>query len=1048
MSEQMNEQMNEREMGGFGLISRETVAEVNSEVYRLRHEKTGAEVLYMANEDENKVFGIAFRTPQEKSNGVPHIIEHTVLSGSRKYKTKEPFMNLLQSSVATFLNAITYSDKTIFPVASRNDKDFQNLMDVYLDAVFFPNIYDDERLFRQEGWRLQLDDPDGELSYSGVVYNEMRGAFSSPDQVAYDAVNRGLFPDTHYANNSGGEPYTIPELTYEEFKAFHQRYYHPSNARIFLYGKMDLAEKLAYLDAEYLSQFEARDPNSEIKVQAPFAEPHFAKAEYSLASEDAPASEGAPAGEGAPASGGEAANKDYFSWSVALNSFADIKENFMLDVLADALFENQSAPVKLALQKQKWSDDISAYTDQKMQNQLTVTLVNAKPEAKDQYQGLIEDTLAKAASNGIDRKLLEASLNRLEYVLREGGGYTTLGILYFQKALDTWLYGGDPVDALRYEKPLADLRASLDTDVWERFVQEKFIDNPHKLMLHLKAVPGLNDRKDEAVHEALQAQKASMSSTEIAELVEKNRALAEWQETEDSPEALATIPRLALTDISTNLPDPPCEVSVLGSGAGVGAVNAVGAVGAVGSDAAVGAVGSEAGAQDSDVLLQHPIFTSGIHYARFSFPLDHIRQEDFFLVSILSILLGSVDTDQYSYQDLATEVFLETGGISIAPALALHEPDGKILFRMDVQVKSLDSTGRRWPELLTQILRHSHFTDDERILEVLRMQLVNKEQAISQAGDSYARTKLMAGLRPDQAMQDELGGIAFYLKLKDLIANYAERIEGVKGELAALARAIFTRGGVIVSLTTDEAEQPVLRATAEALLRSLPLAGSEEGSVVGPVGGSEGGSVVGRKEPAAREFTPSSVNYGIQVSSNVQYVVKGYDFSQLGYEYNGQMTVLAGFASKTYLHNQIRAQGGAYGTSLSISRDGALLASSYRDPNLTRTLEVYDTLGTWLRDQPLTQEDTLNYVIGTLNRFDPPLNPKNMGVLAYTRYLTGRTKEMAEGSLAEALQSTPDGLKAYASLLDVAMQKNRFCVVGNAKTLEDNRELFDELVRL
>ncbi len=959
----------------YTLESYEEIAELHSVLYRYRHLKTGAELIYMDNDDQNKVFGVAFRTPQETSNGVPHIIEHTVLTASRKYKTKEPFMDLLQSSVATFLNAITYPDKTIYPVASRNDKDFQNLMDVYLDAVFFPNIYQDERVFRQEGWRYQLDSPEDELRYSGVVYNEMRGAFSSPDQVLYEAVNRYLYPDTHYKNNSGGEPYQIPELTYEAFLDFHRRFYHPSNARIFLYGKMDLVERLTYLDQEYLGQFEARDPDSAILIQAPFEAPRFAEEEYSLAGGEDPT------------------NKDYFSWSVSLNTFADIKENFMLDILADALFETQAAPVKLALQKEKLCDDILAFTDQKMQNQLTVTLVNSKPEAKERYQGIIEAALAEIAEKGIDRELLRASINRFEYALREGAGYTTMGILYFQKALDTWLYDGNPADALRYEAPLQEIRQSLESDVWETFIREKFLANPHKLLLHLHAVPGLNDGKDEAVHKALQEKKALLSAEEIADLVDKSQALAAWQDMEDSPEAKATIPQLSLADLETELPDPPCLASQVGS----------------------------------DTLLQHPIYTSGIHYVRLSFPLDHIRQEDLFHVSVLSLLLGSVDTEAYSYQELATQVFLETGGIGITPTLAIHEPDDEILFRMDVTLKTLDEKGERWPGLMEQILRYSKFADDERILEVLKMQLVNREQAISQSGDSYARTRLLAGLRLEQQMQDELAGISYYLKLKELVASYDERKEVLKAELAALVKNIFTRGGVLVSLTTDEEKLGGLQKAALALLESFPEAA---------------------KIAQERTYTPAPKREGIQVSSNVQYVVKGFDFKELGATYSGDMTVLSAYLSKTYLHKQIRAQGGAYGTSLTVGRDGTLLGSSYRDPNLQRTLDVYDGMATWLLEQELSPEETERTVIGALNRFAPPVNPKNLGALAYTRYLTGRTLAMAEKSLAEAMATTAEGLKGYASLLTEAMGKNYYCVVGNAKVLEENKDLFDELIRL
>lgn len=960
---------------GFFLESLDKVPELQSTVHRYRHLKTGAELLYIENSDNNKVFGVAFRTPQNNSTGVPHIIEHCVLSGSRKYKTKEPFMNLVQSSLATFLNAMTFSDKTIYPVASRNDKDFRNLMDVYLDAVFYPNLYTDERIFRQEGWRYQLEDADAPLTYSGVVYNEMRGAFSSPFQVAYSETNQRLFPDTHYAYNSGGEPYTIPELSFEEFKDFHSRFYHPSNAKIFLYGDMDIEGQLMYLNDEYLSAFDAREVDSEIAFQEAFSEPREESALYSLAG------------------GEDVTDKDYLVWSVALNKYSDLKANLMLEVLTDALFSTQSAPVRLALQQQDFCSDTNAFTDEKMQNMLAVFLINAKPEAKTKYQAIIEDTLRKLVKEGIDRDHLTASLNRMEYSLREGGGYTTMGILYFIKSLDSWLYDGDPLDQLRYTEALAELRESLSTDSWERFVEEKLIANPHKLLLHLQPQAGLNEAKDQQVLAKLAERKAQMSTAEIDDLVRRTRELAEWQNTEDSAEAKASIPRLSIADLETELPDPPCLTSE----------------------------------EEDDIVLEHPIFTSQIHYARYSFPLQHIAKEDLFYVSLLSLLLGSVDTDHHDYKQLSTAVFLETGGINYNPAIALKEPDEKVLFRMEVTLKTLDAQGGTWPELLTEILRLSRFDDDKRILELMRMQLVGKEHDISQQGDNFARNRLLSRLNLSSWMQEELAGVSYYLRLKQLIADFEENKQSLKENLKRVYNAAFNRGEVIVSLTTDEESMPTFRAAALRALSQLPNT---------------------EKVPVEWSFEEDPLNEGIQVSSNVQYVVKGFDFEKFKTVYDGRMNVLAAFLSKSYLHNQVRAQGGAYGTSLTLNRSGSLLASSYRDPHLKRSLDVYDGMGAWLREQDLTQAEVDQYIIGSMNRFNPPLNPAARGYLAYTRHLTGRSKELAESNLREALEANPEGLRNFAQLLDQAMAKNCYCVVGSAQVLEENKELFDRLIRI
>lgn len=965
----------EERLEGFRLLKTEKIEELRSVLHLFVHEKTGAELLYMENEDKNKVFGAAFRTPPPNGTGVPHIIEHCVLSGSRKYKTKEPFMDLVQSSLATFLNAITYPDKTIYPVASRNDQDFNNLMDVYLDAVFYPMIAEDERIFLQEGWRYELESEEAPLKYTGVVYNEMRGSFSSPYQVLYDEVLKALYPDTEYANNSGGEPYTIPELSYEDFKAFHAKYYHPSNTRLFLYGDMDIREKLAYIDREYLSRFERIKPDSEITWQKPFTEPKNVEAVYSLAADE------------------ETADKHYLVWALHTGTYRDVKENIMMQVLADMLFSSQSAPVRRALQEAGLCQDVAAEELLYQQSGLGVVLLNAPEGAEKQYRRVIEDVLEREIKEGLDRGRLKAALNRFEYDLREGSGFTTLGILYFMKSLDSWLYGGDPGDQLRYAAVLKELRDELESSIWEDFVRDKFLLNPHKVLLHLRPEPGLNENKDKALAEKLAERKAEMSAEEKTALVKRTKEMAVWQTSEDSPEARATIPKLALADLKTELPDPPCLVSK----------------------------------EASDTVLEHALFTSDIHYLHMSFPLDHIPAEDLFPLALLRLLPGAVDTRQHSYKDLDTDIYLETGGVQFGTELTRREADKKPIFRFRVDLKTLDKDGRRWPELLSEILNESLYTDDKRLLELLKMELLSKEQAISAGGNAYAAQRLAANYSDAALLREEMDGIAYYLKLKDLVEHFAERKEALKAKLAELSASVFARGDVILSLTTDEASMPSFRSAAERVLESLPSL---------------------EKPSLPRVFTPAHKCEGIKVSSNVQYVASGYGYELLGREYKGDMTVLALYLSRSYLHNQVRAKGGAYGVALSINTTGDLFCSSYRDPELEKTLSAYRGMGDWLRSQEPGQKDVEQLIIGSMNRFDPPLSPKNQGVLAYTRYLTGVTAEKAEQRLKEALAATPESLKNYADLLDEAMEQKLYCVVGNSAVLEEKKDLFDDLIKV
>jgi Zn-dependent M16 (insulinase) family peptidase len=966
--------MEKKNVHGFILEEETNLPELKAKTYRLTHEKTGADVLFIQNEDKNRVFGIGFTTPQDNSTGVPHIIEHCVLNGSRKYKTKEPFMDLARSSLATFLNAMTFSDKTIYPIASRNEQDYRNLMDVYLDAVFYPGLYEDERVFRQEGWRYQITAKDEPMTYSGVVYNEMRGAYSSPLDVLYRSMEKNLFPDTHYANDSGGDPYVIPELTYEGFKNFHKRYYSPSNAKIFFYGDLDLDYYLYYLNDDYLSHFDRIDVDTSIKTQAPFEGLRKVHDYYSLSKDEDPT------------------DKDYLGLGYVVTDYTNLKESLMLDVVVDALFDSPTAPVRLALEEAGLAQDVSAFSDHVNQGYMALLLQNTGSGAVDKLVPLVEKTLQDLVDHKIDRKLLEASLNRIEYSLREGGSFPTKGILYFIKVFESWNYGADPLDSLRYEDILARTRESLETDLWEKFIEEKFLKNPHKLLLHLEAKPGLNAEKDQKVLDKLQAYKTSLTDEELEQLIQKNLDLAAWQSQADTAEAKATIPQLSLEDINQDLPNPPCELKQEGH----------------------------------DLILRHPIFTSDISYGLLSFPLDHIDLEDFFYVQFLADSLGLVDTENYSYKDLGVAVYLASGGIQVSPAL-YRDKEKQIKAVMEVSWKTLPEEEATWPDLVYEIIAGSKFTDEKRLLDLIRMQLVNLEQAILGRGDNYAFTRALSHVSLSYAMSDAMGGVAYYLRLKQLRDNFETEKENFIRKLTAIYQLIFSRGGVVASLTTEGESLDQLEALTSQLLTKLEWA---------------------EKKPVERTFEALKVSEGIQASSNVQYVVKAFDYEKLGYDYNGQFEVLSLILGRDFLHNQIRAAGGAYGNSLSIRSNGGIGATSYRDPHLERSLEVYDRMGQWLRDQNLSQDEIDQYIIGSVNRFDPPVTPAALGKLAYVRYLTGKTVEDQKAYLEQAMATTEDSIKAYADLLDKAMEEKLICVIGNSDKVKASQDVFDRMLSL
>ena len=475
-----------RELQAYELVESRKIKDIQSEGILLRHKKTGARVALLSNDDENKVFAVGFRTPPENSTGVPHIIEHSVLCGSKEFPVKDPFVELVKGSLNTFLNAMTYSDKTVYPVASCNDKDFQNLMHVYLDAVFYPNIYQEKKIFMQEGWHYEMEDLDSPLTYNGVVYNEMKGAFSSPDEVNDREMMNSLFPDTIYGVESGGDPKVIPELTYEQFLDFHRRYYHPSNSYIYLYGNMDMAEKLEWIDEHYLSKFDRLEIDSTIKMQKAFDKPVTIHKEY-------------------PIMEGESLdNNTYLSYNIVVGTALDKELCFAMQILENALGSASAAPLKLALiHKNIGTEVYTEYSNGIYQPIFSIVAKNANENQKDEFVATIEDELKRLVKEGIDKKSLLAGLNYYEFKYREAdfGSYPK-GLMYGIWMLESWLYNDNmPFDMLETVEVLKDLKAKIDTDYFEQLIEKYLIQNNHKSILVVSPKEGLTAKTEQELAE-------------------------------------------------------------------------------------------------------------------------------------------------------------------------------------------------------------------------------------------------------------------------------------------------------------------------------------------------------------------------------------------------------------------------------------------------------------------------------------------------------------------------------------------------------------------
>lgn len=953
---------------GFTIESEEYLEDIKSKSYLLKHEFSGAKLLYLENNDENKVFGIGFRTPPENSSGTPHILEHCVLNGSRKYKTKEPFMDLLKGSLQTFLNAMTFSDKTIYPVASRNDKDFENLMDVYLDAVFYPRIYDKKEIFLQEGWHYELRNPAEDLRYKGVVYNEMRGAYSSPDSYVYKELDKGLYPNSIYSNDSGGDPYEIPNLTYEEFLDFHKKYYHPSNSYIFLYGKMDLEEQLAHIE-EYLNQFPAERIDSEIPLQKPFEKRKIIDATY-------------------PLSPGESEdNKDYLIYGAITNDKKNRKESLTNSIIRGVLFSEESSPVKNALLKAGLGEDSMALSTDGLQQGMGICAINTSKKRRDEFFEIVENSIRETVEKGFSKEELLASLNKIEFQLRECNNYATKGVIYMIQSLESWLYDEDPSSQFKFNALLEELRKSIDTDYYENFVQERILSNPHKVLISLEAKEGLNTKRDQEVHNNLQEYKASLTEEEILDIIEENKVLEDMQNKEDTAEEKKTIPTLSLSDIKGKTLDIPTEEIQ----------------------------------EDKTTILIHNLFTQKIDYFNLAFSLDFIEEKEIEALSLLSDVIGLMDTKNYNYQRLGTEEYLYTGGINSSLNSYFLEKEKSYTKKFLIHGKSKPEFLDKMFDLIQETTRFTKFEDKKRLKEILQMVRLKLESDFVESGHQYALMRNRSYYSQQGVFDERIGGLHYYDYIVDIEEHFEEKADALLNQLHDLAQKIFNKNKLIVNITTDDKENALF--AVERYLEMLP----------------------DTEYPAVDlYFALDPKNEGITTSANINYVIQTgpLEFTS---GYKGSYEVLSNIISNTYLYSFIRAQGGAYGTGMGVSKNGRFALYSYRDPNISETLAIYNNLPDIIQGLDLPKEELETFIIGSLNKFDPPMTNAAKGKIGLLLYITGQTPEDNREAMEEAIKSEVEDFKEIIPMLKESLSKRYITVIGNTDAIHKERGLFDTI---
>lgn len=967
------------DLAEYEILDEHRVEDVQSDGFILRHKKSGARIAILSNNDDNKVFYIGFKTPPEDETGVPHIIEHTTLCGSKKFPVKDPFIELAKGSLNTFLNAMTYPDKTVYPVASCNDQDFKNLMDVYLDAVFNPNITKYEEIFKQEGWHYELTGKDDELKINGVVYNEMKGAYSSPDEVLSSQIYRSLFPDNTYSKDSGGNPEYIPKLTYEAYLNFYHKYYHPSNSYIYLYGDMDVVERLEWLDKEYLSLYDYKKVNSEINKQPAFDEIKNVETQYSITMDDSQE------------------NKTYLSYNRVVGDSLDEMLYQAFDVLDYALVSSPGAPVKQALIDAGIGDDVyGSYDAGILQPVFSFVAKNANASQADEFESIIENTLKEVVKTGINKEALLAGINSSEFKFREADfGQFPKGLLFGLNCLDSWLFDDmKPFIHLECLGTFAKLRKAVDTDYFEKLIQEYLLDNTHGSSVTVKPKRGLGNEREEALAKELSDYKASLSDEEIKKLIEDTEHLKKYQEEPSSDEVLRKLPMLTRADMKKNaMPFSNIEDELL------------------------------------DVkVVRHDIESNGIDYISFLFDAGDFAQSELGYLGFFTNALGLVSTERYSYTDLANATNIYTGGISTGTA---SHPDIKdrnnFVFKFEVKLKVLEKNLDKALELMEQMLLSSDFTDTKRLGELVAQIKARLQANLSSSGHLVAAMRSMSSFSRYALYQDELKGIAFYRSICRIEKELSESPKSVSDKLAAIAKKLFARNRMLISFTGNN----------EAYCNAKP-------SLEKVIAGFDKMSAVGNQA----EVHFNTAKEAFIDASQIQYVAKTGDFICEGYEYTGALRLLRIILSYDYLWINVRVKGGAYGCMNTFLRSGESYFVSYRDPNLSDTLDVYDRIPEYIKSFSPDERDMTKYIIGTFSALDTPMNPEAKGSRSLSAYLEGITYEQIQKERNEILNAQPEDIRRLADLVEAVLKKDSICVIGNENMIKESAGLFENVEKL
>jgi len=962
-----------REYQGFRLLKRKFIKEVNGWCLYFTHIRSGARLFKIMADDSNKTFCIGFKTLPDSDNGAPHIMEHSVLNGSEKFPVKSPFDVLLKGSLSTFLNAFTSKDYTMYPVASMNDKDYFNLMHVYLDAVFKPLIYSDDRIFKQEGWRHELTGPDGELIYSGVVYNEMKGAFSNPQRELWYQVFRHLFPGHPYGFESGGHPASIPGLTAGEFIDFHRKYYHPGNSYIFLYGDADLLRELAFIDESYLSGYSGKA----LEFHIPDQDPYPARKEIT---EYYPLTEGA-----------SPLNQTFLTYNFLAGQNSDLALTMALDILCEVLVNQESAPVRKALQEAGIGQEVSATCSNFKQHAVQIAALNANPGDKQRFHEIITQTLTEVIGKGLDKEVIRGVINRMEFRLREGDD-AQKGLACLNQCLARWFFCDDPFSGLEYEAILREVKRSLTENYLEILIERYFLDPTRLLLLTLEPSPGLDKLREAGEVRVLESYRSSLTPAAIDDLINENRDLTAFQQREDSAEALATIPMLTIGDIRKQA-DP------------------------------IHFVQEEIGGLR---VIQYSQFCNGVVYLNLGFDLQVIPEELIPYAALLANLAGSLDTSEYSFEEINNLLNIHSGGFSTTlRSYNRDQEDDCLLPYFMVSAKTMQGQSEKMFGLATEILLNTRYRDMQRMKTLIARHQSHLDAWIKGSGFQIANKRLTSYFSRQGLFGELTGGWSYYRFVTGILNDFDAVCESLSDRLEQTARLLFTRENLIVAVTCDEQDKPDYYEHLTRFIGMLP--------VIEPV-------------RVAWNLRPEIRNEGLMAASNVQYVTSGFNFRKLGYSWSGRLLVLNQVLSTDWLQTQVRVVGGAYGGFSSIAPSGNFTFNSYRDPNLAETLNVYRKTPDFLEKFNPDMAEMTRFIIGTIAEIDTPLTPSQKGNKALSMALTRRTNDDRQREREEVLSTEPGHIRDLAEMVRNVVGQGVLCVYGSAEKLTKEKKLFGELV--